>query len=126
MPPSSHRRRCAGCAPPFHSGLTSPSGRSRPASLNGATVAAIAGKTPRTPEEDNVGMIKLHSYFRSQATFRVRIALNLKGLPHESAYHHLEKGQQYAADYKALNPQMMVPTLIDGPIKLTQSMAILE
>ena len=71
-------------------------------------------------------MIKLHSYFRSQATFRVRIALNLKGLPHESAYHHLEKGQQYAADYKALNPQMMVPTLIDGPIKLTQSLAILE
>lgn len=71
-------------------------------------------------------MIKLHSYFRSQATFRVRIALNLKGLPHESAYHHLEKGQQYAADYKALNPQMMVSTLIDGPIKLTQSLAILE
>jgi len=71
-------------------------------------------------------MIKLYSYFRSQATFRVRIALNLKGLPHEGAFRHLEKGQQYAPDYKALNPQMMVPTYIDGDIKLTQSLAILE
>ncbi len=71
-------------------------------------------------------MIKLYSYFRSQATFRVRIALNIKGLPHESEYRHLEKGQQYAADYKAINPQMMVPTFIDGPVTLTQSLAILE
>jgi maleylpyruvate isomerase len=71
-------------------------------------------------------MIKLYSYFRSQATFRVRIALNIKGLAHESAFRHLEKGQQYAADYKAINPQMMVPTFIDGNIKLTQSLALLE
>ena len=71
-------------------------------------------------------MIKLHSYFRSQATFRVRIALNIKGLPHESAFRHLEKGEPYAPDYKVLNPQMMVPTHVDGDIKLTQSLAILE
>jgi len=71
-------------------------------------------------------MIELYSYFRSQASFRVRIALNIKSLPHESSFRHLEKGQQYAADYKAINPQMMVPTLIDGDIRLTQSLAILE
>ena len=71
-------------------------------------------------------MIKLYSYFRSQATFRVRIALNIKGLAHENEYRHLEKGEQYAPDYQAINPQMMVPTFIDGPVKLTQSLAILE
>jgi maleylacetoacetate isomerase len=56
----------------------------------------------------------------------VRIALNLKRLARENSYLHLEKGDQFAAEYRALNPQMMVPTLIDGAAELFQSLAILE
>ncbi len=70
--------------------------------------------------------MKLYSYFRSQATFRVRIALAMKGLKREDVFLHLERGDQYAAGYRALNPQAVVPTLIDGDLKLFQSMAILE
>jgi len=70
--------------------------------------------------------MKLYTYYRSQASYRVRIALNLKGLQREDVFLHLEKGDQFAADYKALNPQMVVPTLIDGDVKLFQSLAILE
>ncbi|MFI4986798.1 MAG: maleylacetoacetate isomerase [Alphaproteobacteria bacterium] len=70
--------------------------------------------------------MKIYSYYRSQATFRVRIALNLKGIAREDVYLHLERGDQYAAAYKAINPQMVVPTLFDGAAKLTQSLAILE
>ena len=70
--------------------------------------------------------MKLYTYYRSQASFRVRIALNLKGVAREEAYLHLEKGDQFAADYRALNPQMVVPTLIDGETRLFQSLAILE
>lgn len=70
--------------------------------------------------------MKLYTYYRSQASFRVRIALNLKGVAREDVYLHLERGDQFAADYRALNPQMVVPTLIDGETKLFQSLAILE
>jgi maleylpyruvate isomerase len=70
--------------------------------------------------------MKLYTYYRSQASFRVRIALNLKGIAREDSYLHLEKGDQFAAEYRALNPQMMVPTLIDGGVELFQSLAILE
>ncbi len=70
--------------------------------------------------------MKLYTYYRSQATFRVRIAMNLKGLTHEDTYLHLEKGDQFDPAYKAVNPQMVVPTLIDGDVKLFQSLAILE
>src|SRR6202035_3058449 len=70
--------------------------------------------------------MKLYTYFRSQASFRVRIALNLKGIAREDSFLHLEKGDQFAAAYRAINPQMVVPTLIDGDIKLFQSLAILE
>ena len=70
--------------------------------------------------------MKLYTYYRSQASFRVRIALNLKGIPREDSFLHLEKGDQFAAEYRAINPQMVVPTLIDGEVKLFQSLAILE
>ena len=69
--------------------------------------------------------MRLYTYPRSSAAYRVRIALNLKGLAHDDTFLHLEKGDQFAADYKALNPQMVVPTLIDGDVKLFQSLAIL-
>ena len=70
--------------------------------------------------------MKLYTYYRSQASFRVRIAMNLKRLTAEQSYLHLEKGDQFDPAYKAINPQMVVPTLIDGDTKLFQSLAILE
>ena len=70
--------------------------------------------------------MQLYTYYRSQASFRVRIALNLKGLSHDDFFLHLERGDQFAPGYRALNPQMVVPTLIDGEAKLFQSLAILE
>jgi maleylacetoacetate isomerase len=70
--------------------------------------------------------MKLHGYFRSSAAYRVRIALNLKGIAREDSFLHLEKGDQFADAYRAINPQMVVPTLIDDDIKLFQSLAILE
>jgi maleylpyruvate isomerase len=70
--------------------------------------------------------MQLYTYYRSQASFRVRIALNLKGLERTDSFLHLEKGDQFAPAYRALNPQMVVPTLIDGEVKLFQSLAILE
>lgn len=71
-------------------------------------------------------MLQLYTYYRSQASFRVRVALNLKGLKRDDTFLHLEKGDQFAPQYRALNPQMVVPTLIDGETKLFQSLAILE
>src|SRR5437879_11198520 len=70
--------------------------------------------------------MKLYTYYRSQASFRVRIALNLKGIAREDSFLHLEKGDQFADAYRAINPQMVVPTFIDGDVKLFQSLAILE
>ncbi|WP_233843795.1 maleylacetoacetate isomerase [Dyella sp. 2HG41-7] len=70
----------------------------------------------------------LYSYWRSSAAFRVRIALNLKGLRYETRAVHLVRdgGEQHAPDYVALNPQQLVPALIDGEKVITQSMAIIE
>ena len=72
--------------------------------------------------------MKLYSYFRSSAAYRVRIALNLKGLAYEYAPIHLlrDGGQQLKPEYRELNPDGIVPTLIDGDDVLTQSLAIIE
>ncbi len=73
-------------------------------------------------------MLKLYSYWRSSAAYRVRIGLALKGLSYEYVPVHLMRngGEQFSAAYRALNPQSRVPALdVDGRL-LTQSMAILE
>ena len=71
--------------------------------------------------------MRLHGYFRSSAAWRVRIALNLKGVPVEHAFHHLRHGGQRAPDYLRLNPQGFVPALETGDgFVLTQSLAICE
>ena len=70
--------------------------------------------------------MKLHGYFRSSAAYRVRIALNLKGLTAEHLPHHLRKGEQSDPAYLALNPQGLVPTLEKSGAVLTQSLAIIE
>jgi maleylacetoacetate isomerase len=71
--------------------------------------------------------MKLFTYWRSQAAYRVRIALALKGLAMEKVSLDLLAGDQFASDYQKLNPEGAVPTLIDGEGQpLTQSLAILE
>ena len=72
--------------------------------------------------------MKLYSYWRSQATYRVRIALRLKGVPiDELVTLDLIKGDQHASSYRAVNPEMVVPALLDGGgPPLVQSLAILE
>ena len=72
--------------------------------------------------------MQLYSYFRSSAAYRVRIALNFKGLAYDYVPVHLLKdgGQQLSAGYRALNPAALVPTLCDGDAVITQSLAIIE
>lgn len=73
-------------------------------------------------------MLKLHGYFRSSASFRVRIALNWKGLDYQSLPVHLVRGggEQFAPGFTALNPAALVPVLEDEGRVLTQSLAIIE
>ena len=72
--------------------------------------------------------MKLYSYYRSSAAYRVRIALNLKNIAHELAFVHLVKGggEHKQAAYSALNPQQLVPALEDQGRVLTQSLAMIE
>ena len=71
--------------------------------------------------------MKLYTYFRSSAAFRVRIALNLKGLGYEPVFVHLAKGEHRQPEYASVNPQALVPTLeLDDGTRLSQSLAIIE
>lgn len=76
--------------------------------------------------------MQLYGYFRSSASYRVRIALNLKGIAYEQVPVHLVKhgGEQFSEQYKSINPESLIPALIDThqgeEIALTQSLAILE
>jgi maleylacetoacetate isomerase len=74
------------------------------------------------------GGIKLYSYWRSSAAYRVRIALNLKGLNYEQIPVHLVRdgGEQHRPEFRAVNPQELVPVLVDGRRVIRQSMAIIE
>jgi maleylacetoacetate isomerase len=70
--------------------------------------------------------MKLYGFFRSSAAFRVRIALNLKGLPYETAAIHLRRNDQTKPGYLGVNPQGLVPTLEADGQTLIQSLAIIE
>ena len=70
--------------------------------------------------------MKLYGFSRSSAAFRVRIAVNLKGLECEHISISLPGGEQFGEEYRTINPQARVPTLVDGETVLFQSMAILE
>tara|TARA_E500000178_G_scaffold333565_1_gene368688 strand:+ start:93 stop:731 length:639 start_codon:yes stop_codon:yes gene_type:complete len=73
-------------------------------------------------------MIKLYDFFNSGASYRTRIALNLKKLDYEQIPIHLTQdgGQQFSEEYSNINPQNYVPTLVDGDVQVIQSMAIME
>lgn len=78
--------------------------------------------------EEKAGDLRLYTYWRSTAAYRVRIALNLKKLRHELVPVHLTRdgGEQHLPSYIELNPQALVPTLTDGERILRQSLAMLE
>ena len=70
----------------------------------------------------------LHTYFRSSAAYRVRIAMNLKGLDAEHVFVHLNRngGEQFGDAFKAINPHALVPVLSDEGVQISQSLAIIE
>jgi maleylacetoacetate isomerase len=70
--------------------------------------------------------MKLYTAFRSSASFRTRIALNLKGLAYEPAFVHLGRGEHRRPEYAAINPQALVPAFEDDGVRLVQSLAIIE
>jgi maleylacetoacetate isomerase len=70
--------------------------------------------------------LRLYTYFRSSAAFRVRIALNLKGLAYQPSFVHLAKGEHLQPAYRAINPQALVPALETDGALLAQSVAIME
>jgi maleylpyruvate isomerase len=71
-------------------------------------------------------MMKLYNYFRSSASFRVRIALNLKGLDYDYLPVHIARGEHKTGSFSAISPDMLVPLLEDDGERFTQSMAIIE
>ncbi len=70
--------------------------------------------------------MKLHNYFRSSSSFRVRIALNLKGLDYEYIPVHIARGEHRTGPYSAISADMLVPLLEDGGERFSQSLAIME
>jgi maleylpyruvate isomerase len=74
----------------------------------------------------NPPALRLFTYFRSSASYRVRIALNLKGLDYEPVYRHLRHDEHLAPDQLSLNPEGLLPVLQHGEVTLTQSLAIIE
>jgi maleylacetoacetate isomerase len=70
--------------------------------------------------------MKLYTYYRSTAAYRVRIALNLKGVQYESISMHLRHGAHQKPDFIALNPQGLIPALDDDGVVISQSLAIIE
>src|SRR5262249_25090099 len=89
---------------------------------------ASGGVTSRRPQSgaSSRWSMKLFGFFRSSAAFRVRIALNLKGLGHEDAFIHLRRNDQRTREFLEVNPQGLVPALeIDGET-LIQSLPIIE
>ena len=70
--------------------------------------------------------MKLYTYFRSSAAYRVRIALHLKGLAYDPEFIHLAKGKHNDASFGSVNPAKLLPALIDDGNLLTQSLAIIE
>lgn len=71
-------------------------------------------------------MLQLFGYWRSSASFRVRLVLQLKGLSYEQHPVHLGKGEQKEKAYRRVNPQGLVPFLVDGEVQIGQSVAIME
>jgi len=72
-------------------------------------------------------MLRLHGFWRSTASYRVRIALNLKGLEYEiESYNPISPAAETRTEYRRINPHGLVPTLIDGDLAISQSLAILE
>ena len=70
--------------------------------------------------------MKLYTYFRSTAAFRVRIALNIKGVAYESISLHLRTGEHQTNEYRQVNPQGLIPALDDDGVVISQSLAIIE
>jgi maleylacetoacetate isomerase len=70
--------------------------------------------------------MKLYTYFRSSAAFRVRIALNIKGISYEPAFIHLLRAEQSSAGYRKVNPIGLVPALEDNGREIVESLAIME
>jgi len=77
-------------------------------------------------QPDESRMMRLYDYYRSTAAYRVRIALNLKGLSYQQARVNLLQGEDSSADYRAINPQGLVPALVLDDTVLQQSLAICE
>ena len=82
-------------------------------------------EAPRSDYDRPMSKIVLHDYFRSSAAYRVRIALNLKGVPYEAAPVDLLEGEHKEPEYRRLNPQGLVPTLTVDGRPITQSIAII-